>query len=90
MALRLREEAAGLVAQDHVLAHGEAAAELGVLIDSAKAQCMRVLRAADLHRPALQANLAAGQRIDTGQDLDQRGLAGPVAAQQAVHFAAEK
>ena len=50
------------------------------------AQFGRVARAPEMHRLAVDQDLAGARAIDPGEDLDQRRLAGAVVAEEAMHL----
>ncbi len=59
-----------------------------VLVDRGDAEIERVARARKMHRPAVEEDLAGIGRMDAGEDLDQRRLAGAVVAEEAADLAA--
>jgi hypothetical protein len=73
--------------QREVLGHRQRRHEIDLLIDGADTQYPRHRRTVDLHRPAVDADLARVAAEGAGQQLDQRRFAGPVLAQQRMHFA---
>ena len=76
------------VAKIEVLRHRHARDEAGLLIDHRNAVASRQRRAGDLDSLAIDTDLALGRRHRAGEDLDQRRLAGPVLAENRMHFAA--
>ena len=52
--------------------------------------CLRGARARDIHRLAVDANLAGVLLVDARQHFHQRRLAGAVLAHQRVHFAGQQ
>ena len=72
----MRAEAAGLVAEHHVLADREVRAEVDLLVDGADAGGLRVGRACEnALRLAADDDRAGVDRVDAGERLDQRRLA---------------
>ena len=61
--------------------------EIQLLVDNADAARQRVARALDVGERAVHANLAGVLAVGAAQDLNERGLAGAVLAEQHVHFA---
>ena len=65
----------------------EVRAERQVLVDGLQSGLARILRASELHRPALEAHRAGIGADGAGDDLDQGRLAGAVIAEQADDLA---
>ena len=82
-------EAAGrvLVAEMDVVRDGEPLDEVELLVDGRDAQPQRRDRVREAHRRPLPEHLALVGLVRAGEHLDQRGLAGAVLAEQAVHLA---
>jgi hypothetical protein len=59
-----------------------------ILVHNLNAQVPRIVGAADPDRLAVQLDAPPVQRVHTGEDLDQRGLAGAVLADDGVHLTA--
>src|SRR6185437_12081839 len=76
-----------LVAEEDVVGDAESVDEVELLVDGRDAGLHRLLRAAERDRLAEPLALPGVRGVRTGQDLDERGLAGPVLAEQAVHLA---
>ena len=81
------EAAQRLPPHQHVLGHREVGKEGRLLIDDGHARPLRVAGAAKVLRLTRDAQFTAIGPVDAGQDLDQRGLACPVLAQQRVGLA---
>ena len=75
---------ADLPAGEDVLRHGQLGEQLRFLVDGGDAERDRVGRGGDGHRPALEGDAAGVGGLRAGDDLDQRGLAGAVLADQGV------
>ena len=75
---------AGVVAEQHVLPHGEGVDEAQVLVDHADAQIGRGLRIVDHRLAAGERDRAAVGLDESDQDLHQRRLAGAVLAEDPV------
>ena len=73
--------------QAEVLGHGQVRHERRVLEHGREADARRGRRGGDLHLRSADADRPAVLPDDTGQDLDERALAGPVRPQQGVHLA---
>src|SRR5262249_47032397 len=71
----------------HVLDHVEVVGEGEVLVDDLDAQPRRVLRPVDPDRLALPQDVAAVDRVDAGDALDKRRLAGPVVSDEGHDLA---
>ncbi|MCY1244858.1 hypothetical protein D9M72_579570 [compost metagenome] len=56
-------------------------------MDEDDAGLLGIDRAGKTHRRSVDRKLAPGRRMVAGQDLHQRGFAGAVLADQAMHFA---
>ena len=76
-----------LAAEEHVLDHVAVVGQGEVLVDDLDAQPGRVLRAVDLHRAALEQDLAVVDRVDAGDALDQGRLARAVVPDEGHHLA---
>ena len=77
---------AGLAAEVHVLDDVEVVAEREVLVDDLDPELGGVLRAVDVHRLAVDDDLAAVRRVRAGDALDQGRLAGAVVADERHHL----
>ena len=77
-----------LPSDEDVLHHRQVGHEVEFLIDDGDAQLLGVVGVANLHRLAVDGDRAAVDCVDAGEDLHQRGLAGPVLADQAENLAA--
>ena len=64
----------------------EVVAQREVLVDDLDPQRVRVLRPVDRHGLALEDHVAVVERVDAGDALDQRALAGTVVADQRGHL----
>ena len=71
-----------LAAEVHVLDDVEVVAEREILVDDLDPELGRVLRAVDRDPLAVEEDLAAVDRVDAGDALDQRRLAGAVVADE--------
>ena len=71
-----------LAPEVHVLDDVEVVGEREVLVDDLDAEVRGVLRPVDVDRRALEEDLAAVDRVDAGDALDQRRLAGAVVADE--------
>jgi hypothetical protein len=80
----LPEAPAPLGAQDDVLENGEFLNEHEVLVDHSYPRLDRAAGAAHLDQPAVDADLPAVGRVEPADDVHERGLAGPVLADQPV------
>ena len=76
-----------LAPEVHVLDDVEVVAEREILVDDLDPELRRVLRAGDVTRLALEEDLAGVDRVDAGDRLDQRRLAGAVVADERHHLA---
>ncbi len=76
------------VAEIEVLRHRHARDETRLLIDHGNAVTSRQRRTGDLDSLAVDMDLALGRRHRASEDFDQRRLAGPVLAENRMHFAA--
>ena len=76
-----------LAAEVHVLDDVEVVAEREILVDDLDPELGGVLRAVDRDRLAVEEDLAAVGRVDAGDALDQRRLAGTVVADERHHLA---
>src|SRR5699024_97486 len=76
-----------LVAEVDVLGDGEAVDDVELLVDGGDAETEAGDRVRDGHRLAAERDLALRGLVRSREDLDERGLAGPVLAEQAVHLA---
>ncbi len=75
-----------LAPEVHVLDDVEVVAEREVLVDDLDPELGRVLRPVDRDRLAVEDDLAAVGRVDAGDALDQRRLAGAVVADEGHHL----
>ena len=75
-----------LAPQEDVLRDAHLGHEIEFLVDGADPQLLRIVRTADMHRLALEQNLARIGRINAGKDFDEGGLARPIFAQQHMHL----
>ena len=82
--------ASRLAAQQNVLCHSQIGAEVDLLIDGADAGVLRLPRAAESLLDAVDGDAARVDVVDTGERLDQRGLAGAVLAHQRVDLAGQQ
>ena len=78
---------AAVVAEDHVLGHGERRDEPEVLVHHADPGVERVARRVELDRLAVEQDLALVRPVEPGEDVRERALAGAVLAEQRVHLA---
>ena len=85
--LEPREQVANLAAEVHVLDDVEVVAEREVLVDDLDPEPRRVLRAVDRDLLAVEVHVAVVDRVDPGDALDQRRLAGAVVADERHHLA---
>ncbi|MGY4253815.1 hypothetical protein ACVI1L_000883 [Bradyrhizobium sp. USDA 4516] len=76
-----------LAAEQQIVGDAQRLDETEVLIDDGDACLARSSRTVERSWFAGDLDRAAVGRVDTTKDLDQRGLAGPVLAQQRVHLA---
>jgi hypothetical protein len=76
-----------LAVQEHVLPHRELVDERQVLVDAVDAQRARVGDAAQVHLVAAHEDAARVGLVEPRDDLDQRGLAAAVVADQAERLA---
>ena len=81
------EEVVRLAAEVHVLDDVEVVAEREVLVHDLDPELGGVLRPVDRNRRAVEEDLAAVGRVDPGDTLDQRRLAGAVVADERHHLA---
>jgi hypothetical protein len=81
------EAAARLPADEDVLRDAQVVHQVQLLMDDADAERLRRARLGDLHRAAVDPDLAAVLLIDAGEDLHQRRFARAVLAHQRMHFA---
>ena len=77
-----RDPGLDLAAEEHVVHHVEVVAQGEVLVDDLDAQRVGLLRPGDVDRLALPEELAALERVDADDRLDQRALAGAVVADE--------
>ena len=82
--LRRWKHVVHLAPEVHVLDDVEVVAEREVLVDDLDAEARRVLRAVDRDRLALEEDLAAVERVDAGDALDERRLAAPLSPTSAI------
>ena len=73
---------------EDVLGHRHVRAERDLLVDEADPEFLRPRRRGDLHRLAVQDDLAAVGAQDAVDDVHQRGFPGAVLAGDGVHLAA--
>jgi hypothetical protein len=73
--------------QIHVLDDVEVVAEREILVHDLDPEPSRVLRAVDAHDLTVEEDLAAVDRVDARDGLDQRRLAGAVVADERHHLA---
>ena len=85
--LQALEAVVRLAAEVHVLDDVEVVAEREILVDDLDPELGRVLRAADRDLLAVEEHLALVHRVDAGDALDQRRLAGAVVADERHHLA---
>ena len=76
-----------LVAEKDVGGDGQVRAEHDLLMHRIDAQADRFLRVGERDRLALPVDFAGRALMDGGQDLDERGLAGAVLADDRVNLA---
>ena len=76
-----------LAAEEHVLDDVEVVGQREVLVDDLDAEVGRVLRAVDRDGLAVEEDLALVDRVDAGDALDQRRLAGAVVADEGHDLA---
>ena len=80
--------AVAFVAQEHVQGDRQMRDQVELLIDGGDAPTDRGVGVADRERLAFEPHLTRGRLDQPGDALDERGLAGAVLADQAVHLAA--
>ena len=80
--LEPEEEVAHLAAEVHVLDDVEVVAEGEILVHDLDPELCRVLRAGDRDLLSLEVDVALVDRVDPGDALDQRRLAGAVVADE--------
>src|ERR1019366_5216612 len=78
-------ERGGLTPEADVFGHGKVRDEVDLLIDGADADRLGFTRRTRMDDAATQRDLALVARIDAGEALDQRALAGAVFAHQGVN-----
>ena len=78
---------AAVVAEHDVLRDRERADEAEVLVHHADAFVQRVARRVEVHRLAVEEDLALVRPVEARQDVGERRLAGAVLAEQRVHLA---
>ena len=81
------DEVVLLAPEVHVLDDVEVVAEREILVDDLDPELRRVLRPADRDPLAVEPGLALVDRVDPGDALDQRRLAGAVVADERHHLA---
>ncbi len=86
-ALADQAEPGGLVAEEQVFGDRPVGQQVHLLIDRADPCALRLQGVAEGDRTVLKQYLAAVGLIGAGQDLDQRGLARAVLAEQRVNLA---
>jgi hypothetical protein len=82
-------QAGGLAADEDVLRYRQRRDEVELLVDGDDAQRLGLVRACGCDLASVEADRAGVGRLGTGQDLQERGLAGPILAQQRHHLARE-
>ncbi len=83
-----RERRAELLVDGDVFPHAEVRKQREVLIDDLDAQLLRLIGRQVIEGRAVDDDAAARVgSIDAGDDLDERGFAGAVLSDQAMHFA---
>ncbi len=75
-------ETAGLMADEEVVRHRHVRQQVDLLIDGAYPQTLGMGGVRGGDGDAIEFDTAGVSLIDTGEGLDQRGLAGPVLAEQ--------
>ena len=80
-------EFAGLASQKNILRGRQVAHQVQFLVHDANGQRLGVGRAFDVHRFAVEQDLAAVFAVDPGQDFHQRGFARAVFTHECVHLA---
>ena len=75
------------IAEPDIVEHGEGRGEAQLLRHQRDAEFLRVLRTGNRDRLAVDAHRAFIGRIESGDDLDQRALAGAVLAADGAHLA---
>ena len=70
-----------------ILDHGQSWNERKLLKDHPDAKTARIVRGTDLNDAAAELNRPRIGLVKPVEDLDQRGLAGPVLTQECVHLA---
>ena len=87
-----RHRAVGVPVEDEVLGRGDAAhdALVDLLVDGLDARPRGIERARQDDRAAVERDPAGGRLVRAGQELDERGLAGTVRADDAQHLALVK
>ena len=76
-----------MVAEHDVLRDRERLDEAEVLVHHEDPRVERVAWRMELHRPAVEEDLAGVRPVQAGEDVRERALAGPVLAQQRMHLA---
>ena len=84
------EAPAGFAADEDVLRDAAVVHQVELLMNDADAEILRGSRARDIHRLAVDANLARVLLVHARQHFHQRGLAGAILAHQRVHFASHQ
>ena len=77
---------AAMVAEDHVLGHGERLHEPEVLVHHADAGDERVPRRVEYDPLAVEEDLPVVRAVEPGEDVRERRLAGAVLAEERVHL----
>jgi hypothetical protein len=75
------------VAEHHVLRDAQPGHQVQLLVDGGDAGLVSGLRRAERRGSAIEGDLAGVRQVGPREHLDQRRLAGPVLAEQAVHLA---
>ena len=82
-----KAQAGGLAADEDVLRDRQRGDEVELLVDGDDAQRLGVVRACGRDLAPVEGDRASIRRLGAGQDLQERGLAGPVLAQERHHLA---
>ena len=77
-------------AQEQVVRHREGRNELQLLVNDGDAAIRRITRGPQDGIDTVEAHVARRRPLDACEDLDQRGLAGAVLADQGVHVARQQ
>ena len=76
-----------LASEKDVLGDGQVGRQRQFLVDQPDPEPVRVGHIADVHTPSVVDNLAGVGTVDAAEDLDERGFAGAVLAEQRVDLA---